>query len=133
MDNQLYRSHVDARQQLAESALSAAGFDALILQAGTPFTYYADDMDAPFHSTPHFAHWLPLDGPAHLLVVRPCEKPLLISVKPEDYWYEQTPLGHPFWAASFEVKEVAEEAAAWKLAAPKGRTAYVGDAPSSAP
>src|SRR6188768_4441354 len=128
-NTQLYPEHVRARQAKAEQALSASGFDAMVIQAGTPFTYYADDMDAPFHATPHFAHWVPLEGPHHLLVVQPGQKPRVIAVKPEDYWYEQTPVGSPFWAAAFDVEQVPDEAAAWKRAAPKGRTAYVGDSP----
>ncbi len=125
--SQLFADHVRTRQSRAEAALAATGFDALVIQAGKPFTYFADDQDAPFHPTPHFAHWVPLEGPQHLLVVRAGAKPALIAVKPEDYWYEQTPLGRPFWLDSFEVHEVADVAAAWKLAHVKGRTAYVGD------
>jgi Xaa-Pro dipeptidase len=128
----LYPAHVGERQGKAELALASTGFDALVIQAGTPFTYFADDMDAPFHATPHFAHWVPLDGPHHLLCVRPGEKPLLACVKPEDYWYEQLPLGNPFWAKWFDVKTVADEAAAWKQMLAKGRVAYVGDSPASA-
>lgn len=123
----LHAEHVRVRRTKAEAALAATGFDALVIQSGTPFTYFADDQDAPFHTTPHFAHWVPLEGPHHLLVVRPGARPLLIAVKPEDYWYEQTPLGSPFWAEPFDVKQVADVASAWKLAQAKGRTAYVGD------
>lgn len=129
---ELYADHVRTRQRKAEAALAAAGFDAMVVQSGRPFTYFADDQDAPFHATPHFAHWVPLDGPRHLLAVRPGKKPLLVRVKPDDYWYEQAPLGSPFWTAEFEMKEVADEEAAWKLVAPKGRTAYVGDSPATA-
>ena len=45
----LYPAHVAARQKQAEAALAAAGYDALLLSSGTPFTYYADDMHAPHH------------------------------------------------------------------------------------
>ena len=47
----------------------------------------------------------------HLLHVRPGKKPLLVRVKPEDYWYEQVPIGSPFWLNEFEFKEVPDEAA----------------------
>ena len=99
----LYAEHVRTRQAKAEAALAASGFEAMILQSGAPFTYYADDMDAPFHSTPHFAHWVPMEGPKHLLVVRPGKKPKLLRVHPEDYWYEQAPLGTPYWAGAFDL------------------------------
>ena len=85
-----YPAHVAERQKKAEAALAAAGFDALVIQAGSPFTYFADDQDAPFHATPHFTHWLPLDGPMHLLCIRTGKKPLLVRVKPEilDKYYK---------------------------------------------
>src|SRR5262249_27923261 len=126
----LYGDHVRTRQAKAEAALAAAGFDALGVQSGTPFTYYADDMDAPFRSTPHFAHWVPMEGPKHLLLVRAGKKPKLLRVSPDDYWYEQAPLGSPFWAREFDLAEVKSEADAWKAAAPGARTAYVGDSPA---
>lgn len=130
-----YPEHVRARQAKAEAALAAAGFDAMVLQSGAPFTYHADDQDAPFHTTPHFAHWVPMEGPRHLLVVRPGKRPRLVRVAPEDYWYEQSSLGDPFWAREFDLVEVKSEEEAWKDALakiPMGRTAYVGDAPEAA-
>lgn len=128
----LYPAHVQERQQKAEAILAATGFDALVIQSGVPFTYYSDDQDAPFRSTPHFAHWVPLEGPQHLLCIRPGKKPLLVRVKPEDYWYEQSSVGMPYWLSEFEFKEVPDEAAAWKEAAPAGKTAYLGDTPAAA-
>jgi Xaa-Pro dipeptidase len=124
---ELFAAHLRTRQTKVEAALAATGFDALVLQAGRPFTYFADDQDAPFHPTPHFAHACPLAGPQHLLCFRHGAKPLLVAVKPEDYWYEQAPLGKPFWIEGFDVREVADEAAAWKLVPLDGRVAYVGD------
>lgn len=126
----LFLDHLRVRQSKAEAALAATGFDSLVIQSGKPFTYFADDMDAPFRTTPHFAHWCPLDGPSHLLHVRAGKKPLLAAVKPEDYWYEQAPIGTPFWADGFELHVVPDEAAAWKLVHPShrpGRAAYLGD------
>jgi Xaa-Pro dipeptidase len=129
---EFYAAHVRERQRVAETALAAAGFDALVISSGKPFTYFADDQDAPFKPTPHFAHWVPLLGPHHLLVIRPGKKPLLARFAPEDYWYEQAPLGDPFWAREFELHEVTEREKAWKLAAPNARTAYIGDEPEEA-
>jgi Xaa-Pro dipeptidase len=126
-DAKPFADHLRTRQAKLESALAAAGFDALVIQAGTPFTYFADDQEAPFHSTPHFAHWCPLEGPKHLLHLRPGERPRLVAVKPEDYWYEQVPLGRPAWSDGFELDEARDETEAWKRLALGGRTAYFGD------
>lgn len=131
---ELYREHVAKLSTAVADALSATGFDALVVQAGTPFRYFADDMDAPFHPTPHFAHWTPLAGPHHLLRVAPGERPRLARVAPEDYWYEQAPLGDPFWAGEYEIVEVPTVEEAWRALAASlsGRWAYVGDAPEAA-
>jgi Xaa-Pro dipeptidase len=132
---ELYKEHLAERQRLAEQALEATGFEALVLSSGTPFRYFADDMDAPHHSSPHFAHWVPLAGPYHLLLIRPGEKPRLIRYAPEDYWYEQAPIdqgGDPFWLDSFDYEEAGDRGEAWKRVAGNGRTAYVGDAPDEA-
>lgn len=123
-----YQAHVAERQSKAEAALEKSGFDAMVLHAGSPFRYFGDDQDAPFRSNPHFAHWVPMEGPYHLLFVQRGEKPRLFRIAPEDYWYEQLSLGDPFWASSFDIQQVGSEEEAWK-ALPKAKgLAYIGDA-----
>ncbi len=124
---QLFHDHVRERQQKAAEALSRAGFDTLVLSSGAPFTYFADDNDAPFHSVAHFAHWCPIPGPHHLLRVEPGRKPRLVRYAPEDYWYEQKGLGDPFWAPEFDVVEAGTLDAAWKALGPAKNAAYVGN------
>ncbi len=128
----LYAEHIAARQRTTEAVLAASGFDALVLSSGAPFTYFADDQDAPLHENGHFAHWVPLRGPHHLIVVRPGQKPRLVRVAPEDYWYEQAPLGSPFWADDFELIEVGTPEDAWKHAGVGAKSAYIGDEPERA-
>src|ERR1039457_1456014 len=72
-----YSAHVAARAATTARALEETGFDRLLVHSGMPFTYFADDNDAPFHSTPHFTHWAPVDGPHHLLDVVPGKRPRL--------------------------------------------------------
>jgi Xaa-Pro dipeptidase len=127
-----YAAHVAERRKKLDAALAAAGFDGLVIQAGAPFTYFSDDQDAPFKPTPHFAHWSPLGGPAHLLHLQTGKKPRLARVAPEDYWYEQAPLGNPFWASQFDLVEVPDVERAWRELSIRGRTAYVGDRPEEA-
>jgi len=133
--SRLYPQHIAELQKRTEKALEECKYDALLIHSGTPFSYFADDQEAPFHSTPHFAHWVPLEGPHHLLLIRAGSKPLLVRVKPEDYWYEQLPIGDPFWLSEFEFREVGSREAAWKeivgLVENK-RAAFVGDAVEAA-
>jgi Xaa-Pro dipeptidase len=132
MSTASYPAHVSERQRKAEAALAASGFDGVVIHAGAPFTYFADDQDAPFRPAAHFAHWCPLEGPHHLLHVRPGKRARVVRVAPEDYWYEQVPLGQPFWAGQFEVVEVPDAARAWKELELGPRTAYLGDRPAEA-
>jgi Xaa-Pro dipeptidase len=129
---ELYADHVATLRERAERALAETGFDTLVLTSGTPQRYFADDMDAPHHETPHFAHWVPARGPHHVLAVEPGRRPRLFFVSPEDYWYEQVPLGAPYWVSELDVEEVGSEARAFeRLGSIKG-AAYVGDAPDAA-
>jgi Xaa-Pro dipeptidase len=122
----LFSQHVERLQTETEKALADTGFRSLVLSSGAPFTYFADDRDAPFEPVPHFAHWCPLGGPHHLLHVVPGRKPRLVRHAPEDYWYEQGGLGDPFWLGAFHFEEAGSVEAVWKaLGRPIG-AAYVG-------
>ena len=70
----LFSQHVERLQVETEKALGDTGFDSLVVSSGAPFTYFADDRDAPFEPIPHFAHWCPLGGPHHLLHLVPGQK-----------------------------------------------------------
>lgn len=132
MLREAYRAHVRELQSRVEPVLSATGFEGLVIHSGTQLGYFADDSHAPFRATPHFAHWLPLSTPGNLLLVRPGEKPLLIHYAPEDYWYEQLPLGNPFWAESFEIRQVGKAEQVFAELPGKGKLAFHGDCPDLA-
>jgi Xaa-Pro dipeptidase len=123
----LFGNHVAERQQKLAKALSAAGFDRLVVSSGSPFTYFADDQDAPFHAVDHFSHWCPLDGPHHVLVLEPGSRPRLLRYAPEDYWYEPATLGSPFWLPEFDIEEAGTVDDAWKRLGSLANAAYVGN------
>lgn len=128
----LYAQHLERLEARLASALAAEQLDGLVISSGKPLGYFADDQEAPLRPTPHFAHWLPLEGAQHLLLLRPGRRPRLVRHAPEDYWYEQAPLGEPHWAAHFELASAPEAAATWKLLGASGRCAYIGDEPEAA-
>ncbi|MFN7989189.1 MAG: Xaa-Pro dipeptidase [Thermoanaerobaculia bacterium] len=129
----LYRAHVAERQRTTERALAETGFDRLLLHSGVPFTYFADDNDAPFHPTPHFAHWAPVEGPGHVLEIRPGKKPRLVRFQPRDYWYAPPQPAPDFVAAVIEVVETeTPEAVCSAIGANGARTAFVGGATEEA-
>lgn len=110
----LYPAHITEQKQKVLDILSVSGFDALIIYSGTPLRYYADDQDAPFRAYPHFAHLTPLNEAGSFLLIQKGTKPLLVRVKPDDYWHEQASLGSPFWLSDFEFIEVSSPDSAWK-------------------
>jgi Xaa-Pro dipeptidase len=128
----LFADHLAVRQRSLEEALSRAGFDTLVISSGEVYTHFQDDQDAPFHTVPHFAHWCPLQGPHHALVLKPGKRPRLIRFAPEDFWYEQLPLnaiwgGEPFWLAGFDYEEASSVDDVWKRLIAQGKTAYIGN------
>lgn len=129
----LYRAHVEERQRTTERALAESGFDRLLIHSGVPHTYFADDNDAPFHPTPHFAHWAPVEGPGHVLEVRPGKRPRLVRCEPRDYWYAPPQPAPEFVAAVLEIVEVeTPEAARAALGTDGARTAFVGESAAEA-
>jgi Xaa-Pro dipeptidase len=123
----LFAEHVTRLLGETTKALQATGHDSLVISSGAPFTYFADDQDAPFHRVPHFAHWCPLGGPHHLLHVVPGQKPRLVRHAPEDYWYEQGGVAEPFWLPAFEFEERGSPDAVWKALGQPAKAAYVGN------
>jgi len=123
----LFLDHLNERLTYTEKALEATGFASLVISSGEPFTYFADDVDAPFRTAPPFRHYCPATGPHHVLQIRPGQKPRLIFYAPEDFWYEQLPLGEPYWAKGFEVVEAGTLDAVWDLLGSSADAAYLGN------
>jgi Xaa-Pro dipeptidase len=129
----LYAEHLAHLAATTARALEETGFDRMVVHAGVPFTYFADDNDAPFHPTPTFAQWAPVEGPYHLLDVVPGKRPRLVRVQPLDYWYAAPAPAPAFVAREFDVADVATSGAAWKeIGNGFARTAFVGGAPDDA-
>ena len=128
----LFHDHLAQRMKDGEAALARTGFETLVISSGVQFDYFADDREAPFYSTPHFAHWCPMEGPHHLLKFQPGRKPTLIRFAPEDFWYLQSPLGSPFWAGEFDFIECGTVEEVWAALGDCPKAAYLGDDPSHA-
>jgi Xaa-Pro dipeptidase len=123
----LFSKHVARVQAETEKALGETGLDSLVFSSGVPFTYFADDRDAPFEPVPHFAHWCPLTGPHHVLHVVPGRRPRLIRYAPEDYWYEQGGVMEGFWLPAFDLEEAGTLDAVWERLGQPKHAAYVGN------
>jgi Xaa-Pro dipeptidase len=132
----LFAEHVRTISRHAEEALSIsriAGhpFDGIVLHAGTQATYHADDHVIPFVPTPHFARFVPVGGPDHLLLFVPGEPPRLVRVVPRDYWYEvPAEPEHPY-AEVLDVVQVESAADARAELQDVSHCAYVGSDPAT--
>lgn len=128
MLEELYREHIQHLQKSYEKILqSLTGIEAVLLHSGTDACYFADDNHIFFKPVPHFAHWLPLSGPDHLLLVRPGHTPLLITHVPKDFWYEVPAPARTHWSDQFEIVETETLEQARKHLPDLSKTAYVGD------
>ncbi|MCS6885747.1 MAG: Xaa-Pro dipeptidase [Acidobacteriota bacterium] len=129
----LYKEHVRQLQNKYEAILETLERDgqpieAVLLHSGTESYYFADDIHIPFRTVPHFAHWLPLQGPDHLLLVQPGKKPFLIKHVPKDFWYEVPDSRNEYWMEEFDIVEVdsLDKLSAF-LPDDLSGTAYIGD------
>jgi Xaa-Pro dipeptidase len=127
-----YREHVDYLQRGYESALAAAGFDAVILCSGAPTSKNRfDDQSWPLNPTPAFLHWAPLFEADAFVVVAAGNRPKLVRTVVDDYWETVAPPeSDHFWSA-FEVVEVASGHAGDAL--PSGNVAVITRDPGNAP
>ncbi len=125
--DELYPPHLQAVMKRTDSALAAAGFDALVIHAGAPITLFLDDHDYPFKTNPHFKAWVPLPNHPHcVLIYRPGAKPTVLFHRPEDYWHKPPDLPVGTWTREIELITIAthdEAAQHWRRV---GRAALIG-------
>ncbi len=129
----LYTQHVKEREETVSRVLSETGFDRLVIHSGKAFTYFSDDQEAPLHRTPHFAHWTPVDGPRHLLLIAPGKRPRILRVTPPDFWYAPPAPVPSFVQEVFDVSDHPASADAWAaLGNGAAKTAFIGEATDEA-
>ncbi len=126
MSKQLFKQHIQIQCDRISRALTATSFDGVVIGSGTPFTYFADDQDASFHPTPHFAHWCPERSPFHLLQLRPGLKPRLVFYAPNDFWHEAPSIAQSEWAEEFDIIQVHDPKVRWQSLGPLRNYAFVG-------
>lgn len=126
MTKKLFQQHLLTQQERIGRALQECSLDGLVISSGVPFTYFADDHDAPFHPTPHFFHWCPEASPYHLLHLRPGHKPKLIFYSPKDFWYEPPSLSSCEWADEFEVHQIDDHKKRWQVLGDLSNHAFIG-------
>ena len=124
----LFAAHLETVKQRSAAALAAAGYDALLVHAGTPPLIFQDDHHLPFRAQAPFKVWTPLlDAPDSFVFFVPGKKPLLLINQPVDYWHKSPSTPRSYWTDAFEIVSCATRDAA-RAALPKdlSRTAFIG-------
>jgi Xaa-Pro dipeptidase len=134
---ELYRRHLEVLDGYLTRALEQAGRHGLALtgvlcHAGRAVPYHADDEMVPFWATPHFRRWVPLPDPEHVVLARPGEQPLVVEVRPKDFWFDSSPAPASYWQPAVRRAEVASFAEVAGVLGPLAGVAYLGNSPAAA-
>ena len=111
---QLFVEHIYQLQESTEAILSELNLPGLVIDSGNLDYYFEDDQDKPFRPNHHFTHWCPLRSENSLVVIRVGERPILLSLVPEDFWHEYQPVKGHFWSHAFEIHEFSELKKLWR-------------------
>jgi Xaa-Pro dipeptidase len=123
----LYLYHLQTLMERTDRSLAATGFDALVVQSGTPPTQFLDDQDYPYKVNPHFKAWVPVvDNPHCCLVYRPGSRPQLLFNQPDDYWHKPARLPEEPWTSAVDVIAMPDPSIAPSHWANLGRVAVIG-------
>ncbi len=125
--DQLYAAHLRILMRRTDLALAAAGFDALVIHAGSPPVQFLDDQDYPFKVNPHFKAWVPvLDNPRSILLYSPGARPKLLFHQPNDYWHKPAAMPRAPWAAHVDITPLVDPSKASEHWVNLGRVAHIG-------
>lgn len=136
-DGKHYRDHLEILDRSLGEALEHAGrqglaLDGVLFHSGRQATYHRDDELICFRSTPHFRRWVPLEGPEHVVLARPGRKPLVVRVRPTDYWYDTSLPPESYWESHVDLVEVQTFDQVTGVTGPLERIAYAGSSPEAA-
>lgn len=121
-----FAEHLTEISRRTSAALERAGFDGVLVLAGSPPRQFGDDLPYPFKPNPWFKQWVPEPEPGCALCFRPGHPPRLIFLQETDFWHRPPELPAGDWARCFDIAVVhhAEEV---PLQAPRtGRWALLG-------
>jgi Xaa-Pro dipeptidase len=113
--------------------LGEHGYDALAIHSGSPVKRSQfDDQYWPLRPCPHFVHWLPLQEPDALVVVRPGGATKLARVASESFWEKPAAPESESFQQALQVVRLSDAAEA-RGQLGGGRVAFVGEDAAQAP
>lgn len=127
-----YDEHITVQTKRWQEALSAEGFDAAVIHAGSSMVSFLDDHEYPFRANRHFLVWLPLQHHHDsVLIIEPGKQPVLYYYQPVDYWYLPPEDPAEWWSKHFDVRRVTSMDV-WQQHSLPENTVAIGNAPSLA-
>jgi len=125
--DQLYVPHLQTLMRRTDRSLAAAGFDALVIHAGSPPTQFLDDQDYPYKVNPHFKAWVPIvDNPRCILVYSPGRRLKILFHQPSDFWHKPAGLPDAPWVAAVDLAVMDDPSKATDHWTKLGRVAHIG-------
>ncbi|MCC5885055.1 MAG: Xaa-Pro dipeptidase [Gammaproteobacteria bacterium] len=102
----LFADHLDIQLSRYFEAMESCHHDALVIAAGAAAMHFLDDMPVSFKPNPHFRLLTPLDpAEGSSIVLRPGRQPVLLHLRPRDFWHLPPEPAAGSWTAGFEIRE----------------------------
>lgn len=128
----MFSQHIKHVKEHTDKALTASGYDGLLIYANRPHNYFLDDMPWPYKPNPHFAWWVPEASryPHSFLHYRPGHKPVLYLYQPRDYWHSVPETPDAEWTVPFDIQPFADDSQLPDFSALKNH-AFIGQQDAS--
>jgi len=128
----LYPAHLQYVISALQEAMTEAGLDGLVIEAGRARLAFQDDQAYPFRPNPWYLWPAPAPAaPGSLFLIRNNELPELLLVLPQDYWHIPPQLPVASWTHHIHLVPLPDAASALQRAmAFQGRTGWLGESPS---
>lgn len=130
--SELFAAHIQTLQSRMEESLALLGkagiaVEAVLIHSGSERMQWYDDWALPFRPYGHFTHWLPVDRPDQMLLIRPGSKPTWYRLVRKDFWYDPSIPIDGWCAAAFDIVDVSKPEQTLDLLPPSRRMAFCGE------
>lgn len=110
----LFKKHVEILKAGYEKIMQELSLGSVLIDAGELIYYFEDDQSMPYRPNHQFAHWCPLDGEGHMLLIKSGQKPKLLAHIPSDFWHEPTHIEQSYWTDEFDIDIYSSREDIWK-------------------
>ena len=129
----LYRQHITRLCRMYEETFELLRphrieIDSVLIHSGLEAHFYGDDQAVPFRAFGHFRHWVPVNRPEQMILVRRGAAPIFFQVTPGDFWYDQSIPLEDWWGECFDLVQLERAERISEHLSPYGRIAFLGEA-----